>query len=398
MAVYPRVCGGTAQPKSHTMRRRGLSPRVRGNPFLKAGGKVTVGSIPACAGEPSGPSSSSSRWRVYPRVCGGTARSSNYFVPVEGLSPRVRGNHLESVVAGEVEGSIPACAGEPRAGTPDVPALRVYPRVCGGTLTKRADRLHQYGLSPRVRGNRNGGVVLRTSLGSIPACAGEPSTSWDGCSGSGVYPRVCGGTCAAPKGRTAMPGLSPRVRGNPLGALERAFLAGSIPACAGEPSRCSRSSRATRVYPRVCGGTDPAGSPVPVCQGLSPRVRGNRLSRRHDSALRGSIPACAGEPDRGRGERRPGGVYPRVCGGTATAMRGSPLATGLSPRVRGNRADGEARAECYGSIPACAGEPTFRQAMRWRSRVYPRVCGGTRTAISATACRGGLSPRVRGNL
>ena len=52
----------------------------------------------------------------------------------------------------------------------------------------------------------------------------------------------------------------------------------------------------TKVYPRVCGGTlgvRPSLEPMP---GLSPRVRGN-LALRAEGRIRGrSIPACAGEP------------------------------------------------------------------------------------------------------
>ena len=55
----------------------------------------------------------------------------------------------------------------------------------------------------------------------------------------------------------------------------------------------------------------------------------------------------------------------------------------------------------YGSIPACAGEPSpTRRAIQvcYRSEVYPRVCGGA--FVSARAAghlhERGLSPRVRG--
>ena len=51
---------------------RGLSPRVRGNQALACVSPETTGSIPACAGEPSGEESRPQRCMVYPRVCGGT--------------------------------------------------------------------------------------------------------------------------------------------------------------------------------------------------------------------------------------------------------------------------------------------------------------------------------------
>ena len=50
-------------------------------------------------------------------------------------------------------------------------------------------------------------------------------------------------------------------------------------------------------------------------------------------------------------------VYPRVCGGTATAVSIASTARGLSPRVRGNLVFDPPAASPLGSIPACAGEP-----------------------------------------
>ena len=128
----------------------GLSPRVRGNlcrngpqaGSMRGQKPSNMGSIPACAGEPG------ASWRtiltVYPRVCGGT-RCTHYDAVMSaqvyprvcggtvsglkqlsvaqdsgmsGLSPRVRGNPLQVVLfVGDLDGggSIPACAGEPRA-------------------------------------------------------------------------------------------------------------------------------------------------------------------------------------------------------------------------------------------------------------------------------------------
>ena len=50
--VYPRVCGGTPPVPPRNPQRKGLSPRVRGNPTPGVGAGQPDGSIPACAGEP----------------------------------------------------------------------------------------------------------------------------------------------------------------------------------------------------------------------------------------------------------------------------------------------------------------------------------------------------------
>ena len=238
---------------------------------------------------------------VYPRVCGGTLNPELSRWLMGGLSPRVRGN-LSLLVRYVVHGgSIPACAGEPTASPWSRLAARVYPRVCGGTLSHWALAGCARGLSPRVRGNRQGTRRTQPTRGSIPACAGEPMPAWARHRRRRVYPRVCGGTDMRPWDAGRGLGLSPRVRGNHRTRKEPGRMTGSIPACAGEPLMTPIGSRFCRVYPRVCGGTNPLSVRSFSVAGLSPRVRGNRISGMAAQLPAGSIPACAG----GCGDRRP---------------------------------------------------------------------------------------------
>ena len=253
------------------------------------------------------------------------------------------------------------------------------------------------GLSPRVRGNLRRSACMMISPGSIPACAGEPSTGYCYRCQVTVYPRVCGGTEAPPPASICRQGLSPRVRGNRRHQPRNLRQARSIPACAGEPISHPARRRYYQVYPRVCGGTSKGDATPQATVGLSPRVRGNRQERISPLCRPGSIPACAGEPR--LGHRRPGGhrVYPRVCGGTCRPPQLHRLGRGLSPRVRGNPAVPLYRVPELRSIPACAGEPQWLNTPHRLHPVYPRVCGGTAPGDAAAAMPAGLSPRVRGN-
>ena len=69
---------------------------------------------------------------VYPRVCGGAVLGPMPFAPLMGLSPRVRGSPQAKEAKETLEGSIPACAGEPWVRLQGWRSGRVYPRVCGG--------------------------------------------------------------------------------------------------------------------------------------------------------------------------------------------------------------------------------------------------------------------------
>ena len=208
-------------------------------------------------------------------MCGGTPTTANSAVCRGGLSPRVRGNLAAWMAAVLADRSIPACAGEPRKGRSLAPSSSVYPRVCGGTVRLIVQAGDCLGLSPRVRGNP--GRIQPQCCGrrSIPACAGEPRKNPATMLRSSVYPRVCGGTWVRGWRTVRGVGLSPRVRGNrPDEALVIAQVR-SIPACAGEPSRHTSQRTVTKVYPRVCGGTEPTRLRHSKSRGLSPRVRGN---------------------------------------------------------------------------------------------------------------------------
>ena len=133
-------------------------------------------------------------------------------------------------------------------------------------------------------------------------------------------------------------------------------------------------------------------------RGLSPRVRGNRFSGRIAGLGRGSIPACTGEPPTIARRLRRRGVYPRVYGGTFTAVLARLPVRGLSPRVRGNPTSTYGGILKSGSIPACTGEPSGPGSWMARTRVYPRVYGGTGCSFLLVVGYRGLSPRVRGNL
>ena len=453
------MCGGTSPSPMCRLRTRGLSPRVRGN-LARAGGRShQPGSIPACAGEPAAKQTGYGAAQVYPRVCGGTPRRAAAPGQGMGLSPRVRGNQRPNEPLQIQAGSIPACAGEPRAGRAATPIRWVYPRVCGGTYWQPSHPAEWEGLSPRVRGNRNSAGASATATGSIPACAGEPRVLSSSLWRPAVYPRVCGGTWAAAVRADTCAGLSPRVRGNPATASIAADSRGVYPrVCGGtpdfrpgrraenglsprvrgNPATASIAADSRGVYPRVCGGTTGILAIVDADSGLSPRVRGNPTPCPPAAASNWSIPACAGEPDALSPSRSVKLVYPRVCGGTAVTPAGatvreglsprvrgnlddalastrdrgsipacageprSPGSTlsstsGLSPRVRGNRRGDAGRRQRQGSIPACAGEPRVHRLTRRPIRVYPRVCGGTHRPAVDAGVGLGLSPRVRGN-
>ena len=172
-------------------------------------------------------------------------------------------------------------------------------------------------------------------------------------------------------------GLSPRVRGNRCFRKCPTLSRRSIPASAGEPGSPDHSIIHEAVYPRECGGTSSLGVKKTRIVGLSPRVRGNRPVVGWRQETEGSIPASAGEPIQSSMKRCPTRVYPRECGGTLSMVTKKNLRNGLSPRVRGNRLANACYLTPYRSIPASAGEPNLSDSASYPIWVYPRECGGT---------------------
>ena len=212
--AYPRECGGTVTGCSSWVRAWGLSPRVRGNRADHGQVQLWAGPIPASAGEPPRRHSGSWSIRAYPRECGGTASLAAETWLFVVLSPRVRGNPRKMITAWTHSGPIPASAGEPSSSSRGAASARAYPRECGGTRQSPNLRNEILGLSPRVRGNHLEVAHERAGVGPIPASAGEPSGASATSRPARAYPRECGGTWRGMRGRPRREGLSPRVRGN----------------------------------------------------------------------------------------------------------------------------------------------------------------------------------------
>ena len=170
---------------------------------------------------------------------------------------------------------IPAWAGEPRRGPSRAMPTRVYPRVGGGAALTSETEIKAVGLSPRGRGSRHirGGDL--GDGGSIPAWAGEPPRVMPAALRDGVYPRVGGGAFRSETPISSTRGLSPRGRGSLGREKLPTILVGSIPAWAGEPRQRRFADRPGGVYPRVGGGAHGWSLATRLLKGLSPRGRGS---------------------------------------------------------------------------------------------------------------------------
>ena len=172
--VYPRVYGEAFGIGARDTIGHGLSPRVRGSRVIFVRQPFRLGSIPACTGKPTFSYCMPFCPKVYPRVYGEAPGSTLTPRSPRGLSPRVRGSPYVKFSALDFAGSIPACTGKPFWTRPGCCRTPVYPRVYGEASRTRGIARRMAGLSPRVRGSPLNGNHRWASSRSIPACTGKP--------------------------------------------------------------------------------------------------------------------------------------------------------------------------------------------------------------------------------
>ena len=292
--VHPRVCGEALPRRVLSRGLPGPSPRVRGSRGSTVDRRLRQGSIPACAGKPI--------CRVWLRIIGS-------------VHPRV--------------------CGKPTTRRAAPAPMRVHPRVCGEASPPAGGDIARLGPSPRVRGSHDERLSRDVGERSIPACAGKPSIWPVVAYPARVHPRVCGEAGGARGVGAGEWGPSPRVRGS-LGrdAGARADR-GSIPACAGKPSSTPAQSVAAQVHPRVCGEA-PASAALPPSRRVHPRVCGEAKPKvKHRYMPRGPSRVCGEATAGSRGSGRWNGPSPRVRGSLREPSRSAPRDRSI-PRVRGS--------------------------------------------------------------
>ena len=128
---HPRVCGEHIVKATRGRVREGSSPRMRGTPFPTSKPCVTMGIIPAYAGNTSMPSETPPAHRDHPRVCGEHRHIESFARELPGSSPRMRGTRARIWRMPWHAGIIPAYAGNTRPRQTTVARQRDHPRVCG---------------------------------------------------------------------------------------------------------------------------------------------------------------------------------------------------------------------------------------------------------------------------
>ena len=200
------------------------------------------------------------------------------------------------VIQDRFHGPIPARAGQPLRYFSRCWCLWAYPRSRGATITTASRPIWCMGLSPLARGNHGCGVQLADIEGPIPARAGQPVRAEVPSCATRAYPRSRGATDSHSAALLGLKGLSPLARGNRPPLRINPGDRGPIPARAGQPDQPATLANSSRAYPRSRGATVSTVLRGFTAKGLSPLARGNHRSRSGHHAVAGPIPARAGQP------------------------------------------------------------------------------------------------------
>ncbi len=334
----------------------GPSPRARGSRLLSDRSRFHVGSIPACAGQSNERHCGPFCLRVHPRVRGAVRETRLENGVTTGPSPRARGSPRYPELAEAFYGSIPACAGQSSTSCQRPRRNSVHPRVRGAVPWSAQQHRQRSGPSPRARGSHSSCVLTSSVIGSIPACAGQSPTSDPRLDSKGVHPRVRGAVAGRASDRAGGSGPSPRARGSLRRMARHVRDLGSIPACAGQSRPSPPKHDPSRVHPRVRGAVRRPNCRARRLRGPSPRARGSLSGRTRRPRRDGSIPACAGQSSCAMMSACMMWVHPRVRGAVAAVTTATAPSKGPSPRARGSPSCAPRMARLTGSIPACAGQ------------------------------------------
>ena len=372
---HPRVCGEHSILVFSRWNVLGSSPRMRGTPLDFPLDSLTLGIIPAYAGNTTSCPRYPCRCRDHPRVCGEHTYESTAPDIMKGSSPRMRGTLAGVGQFANLLGIIPAYAGNT-----SVPVVGEWiggdhPRVCGEHPIEHDARRVGLGSSPRMRGTLCFRGIPSGSVGIIPAYAGNTMTLPATASHQWDHPRVCGEHSRSCSAKVPRGGSSPRMRGTRNRCAYGVGRHGIIPAYAGNTRCCWPSCWCCRDHPRVCGehSTFVDGRACEV--GSSPRMRGTLLSGNISSKIMGIIPAYAGNTSNVKSRVILGWDHPRVCGEHLSVPMGVGGSWGSSPRMRGTHFDADSAGHAAGIIPAYAGNTSSGQVLDLTYRDHPRVCG-----------------------
>ena len=271
---HPRMRGEHCTMAKYGLPVRGSSPHARGTlPCRTQAGRIP-GIIPACAGNTNSGKARAFSSRDHPRMRGEHVVSDVLDAFDLGSSPHARGT-LVVLFLGDVSlGIIPACAGNTAFVMARKRLSRDHPRMRGEHPMRSVWLTSASGSSPHARGTPNRRTSDRVNMGIIPACAGNTRPGPASRLRCGDHPRMRGEHGLWAVNIDGIQGSSPHARGTLIQNRIGTSRIGIIPACAGNTPKHDTPSNRRRDHPRMRGEHIVSGEIIRDGLGSSPHARG----------------------------------------------------------------------------------------------------------------------------
>ena len=230
---HPRICGEHPFRRRESVTPTESSPHMRGTLFAILTNCLSAGIIPAYAGNTVKFFYFGRVVWDHPRICGEHPPVAGTRLRKWGSSPHMRGTPPADWMVGLSLGIIPAYAGNTPRPHDTCPAARDHPRICGEHPGDFVGANGVWGSSPHMRGTLMAKHALQRLDGIIPAYAGN---TWLLCGGSmvwGDHPRICGEHDTLTTSTPEFTGSSPHMRGTLQLNIQLCRVGGIIPAYAG---------------------------------------------------------------------------------------------------------------------------------------------------------------------
>ena len=271
--VHPRASGERATSSALRCAPGGSSPRERGTPANDRLRRYEQRFIPARAGNASRSQPGTEHVGVHPRASGERRFSGRRARLGAGSSPRERGTPRERDGGKVFQRFIPRERGTPRCPTTSRTAPRfiparagnawtrpmgsasqtVHPRASGERALKSATAASYAGSSPRERGTQIGADFVHRLVRFIPARAGNALPRPRSRERSPVHPRASGERSDSAVTWTTKVGSSPRERERVCCSPRPSSRIGSSPRERGTLGQCRHADRHHRFIPARAG-------------------------------------------------------------------------------------------------------------------------------------------------
>jgi len=188
------------------------------------------------------------------------------------------------------------------------------------------------------------------------------------------------------------------MRGTLTTSTPKFALRGIIPAYAGNTRAVVFGDDFNGDHPRICGEHSACVVVASGDTGSSPHMRGTRVDACGVSVYGGIIPAYAGNTPV---QERPMSLqrdHPRICGEHIQNNFHRLTGWGSSPHMRGTQASRVRSAMVDGIIPAYAGNTDVDLVCAWGNGDHPRICGEHQVMDDYGTMVMGSSPHMRGTL